>query len=135
MEHDEKKIEAIIDKLMDSDTLETPSINFTDHVMSKVSALDTTSTSHVYKPLISKSVLIGIGIAVIVLLSYFIFNQPAGDSNLLEKYNLAFNFENPLGNLNFNFSKTLVYAFGLLAIMLSIQIPVLKHYFNKQFKL
>ncbi len=130
MKAEDKHIEALIDKLMTSDALEKPSFDFTETVMSKIDALETTS-SVVYKPLISKKAWLTIGIAAIVLIGFFVFNQRTEGGSLLDKYNLAFEFKNPLEHLNFNFSKTMVYAVGLLAVMLFIQIPVLKHYFNK----
>ncbi|WP_296382040.1 hypothetical protein [Winogradskyella sp.] len=128
MERDEKKIEAFIDKLLSNEVLEQPSLDFTDKVMSKVEAI---STATVYKPLIPKSVWTLIAIGFIVLIGYMIFKEPSANNSWLDRFNLS-SVSNPLENISFNFSKTLMYAMVFLAVMLSIQIPLLKHYFDKR---
>lgn len=130
MEADDKKIEAFIDKLMSADSLEQPSIDFTDKVMSKVEAMSN-STATVYKPLISKPVWILIVATFLALVGYVIFNEPSTSSGLLERFDLS-GVSNPLENVSFNFSKTLMYAMVLMAVMFSVQIPILKHYFNNR---
>ena len=131
MERDEKKIEAFIDKLMSADSLEQPSLDFTNKVMSKVEAISS-STATVYKPLISKPVWTIILVGFLAVVVYVVFNEPETSSGLLERFNLSQISVNPLENVSFNFSKTLMYAVELLAIMVSIQVPLLKHYFNKR---
>ncbi len=128
MERDEKKIEMFIDKLLSNEVLEQPSFDFTDKVMSKVEAV---SSITVYKPLIPKYVWTLIAIGFMVLVGYVIFKEPSLKSSWLDGFNLS-GVSNPLRNISFNFSKTLMYAMVLLAVMLSIQIPLLKHYFNKR---
>ena len=130
MEKDDKKIEALIDKLMSADRLEQPSLDFTTNVMSKVQAISN-STATEYKPLISRPVWMFIITAFILLVGYIIFSEPTTSSNLLERFDLS-GFSNPFENISFNFSKTLIYAMVLMAVMFSIQVPVLKYYFNKR---
>ena len=55
MEKDEKRIDAFVDKLMANDTLEQPTLDFTDNVMSKVESISN-SIATVYKPLIPKCI-------------------------------------------------------------------------------
>lgn len=130
MERNEKKIEAFIDKLMSADALEQPSIDFTDKVMSKVETISN-STVTIYKPLISKPVWILIITGFVALVGYVIFKEPTTGSGMLERFNLS-GISNPLENISFNFSKTLMYAMVLMAVMFSIQIPILKQYFNSK---
>ena len=130
MEKDDKKIEALIDKLMSADRLEQPSLDFTTNVMSKVQAISN-STATEYKPLISRPVWMLIITAFILLVGYIIFSEPTTSSNLLERFDLS-GVSNPFENISFNFSKTLIYAMVLMAVMFSIQVPVLKYYFNKR---
>jgi len=131
MERDEKKIEAFIDKLMSADSLEQPSLDFTDKVMSKVEAISS-STATVYKPLISKSIWYIIIGSFVALVGYIYLKEPVINNGWFNRFDLS-NFSiNPLKNVSFNFSKTLIYAVVLLAVMVSIQIPLLKHYFNKR---
>jgi len=131
MEKGEKKIEIFIDKLMSADRLEQPSLDFTDNVMLKVEAISN-STATVYKPLISKSVWLLIAVSFVALVGYIYLKEPITSSGWLDRFNLSNITMNPLENVSFNFSKTLAYAMVLLAVMLSIQIPLLKHYFNKR---
>lgn len=131
MESDEKNIEAFIDKLMSADTLEQPSVNFTDKVMSQVEAVSNTKAI-VYKPLISKTVWFIIIGAFIALAGYLTINETKANNSWFNRFdwsNVSFNlFENVSSNL----SSTLMYAVVFLAIMVSVQVPLLKHYFNKR---
>jgi len=131
MEKDNKRIEDVVNKLMTADSLEKAPIDFTDNVMSKIEALSN-STATVYKPLIPKYILWLIGTGFIALVGYIVFKQPTGGGNLSERLNLPELSFNPLENLSFEFSNTLMYAMVLFAIMFSIQIPILKQYFNKR---
>jgi len=131
MESNEKKIEAFIDKLMTADSLEQPSLDFTDKIMTKVESISN-STATVYKPLISKSVWYVIIGCFLALVAYIYLKEPAASSGLFDRFNLSNISINPLQNVSFNFSKTLMYAMALLVIMMSIQIPLLKQYFNKR---
>lgn len=130
MERDEKKIEELIGKLMSADTLEKPSIDFTDKVMSKVEAVSN-STITKYKPLISKPIWFIIAGGFIALVAYIYLKEPATNSSWLDRIDLS-NVSNPLEQISFNFSTSLMYAVVFLAIMFSIQVPLLKHYFNKR---
>lgn len=131
MENNNKNIEELIDKLMSKDTLEQPSLDFTDKVMSKVEAISN-SKATVYEPLISKKVWILILTGFIALVVYNVFNKPSATGSLLERFNISGLFVNPFQVLSFDFSAIMVYAFVLLAIMISIQVPLLKYYFNKR---
>ena len=131
MEQDNKKIEDLVNKLMTADSLEKAPLDFTDKVMARVEALSD-SKSIAYKPLIPKYLWWFIASSFIALLCYFLFKEPTGDSSFLEKFNLPDISFNPLDNLSFEPSNTLMYAVVLFAIMFSIQIPILKQYFNKR---
>ena len=131
MENDNKKIVALIDNLMSADSLEQPSQNFTDNVMSKIDSISNASAT-VYKPLISKPVWFLILGSFVALVCYIYFKEPAVDSGWFDRFDLSNVSINPLENVSFHFSKTLIYAVVFLAIMVSIQVPVLKHYFNKR---
>ena len=131
MENDDKRIEGIIDKLMSADTLETPSFDFTNNVMSKVEAFKN-SKATVYKPLIPKYVWWFIASGFIALIGFVLFKDSSNGASLSERYNLPEVSLNPLEGLSFNFSSTLIYATVLFAIMITIQIPLLKQYFNNR---
>ncbi|EDP69460.1 hypothetical protein FBALC1_05193 [Flavobacteriales bacterium ALC-1] len=130
MKQDDKRIEDLVNKLMTADSLEQAPINFTDNVMAKIETLSN-SKATIYKPLIPKYILWLVGISFIAIIGYILFKQPTGNSDgLLDKFNLPeFNL---LEGVSFEFSNVLVYAMLLLAIMFSIQVPLLKHYFDKR---
>ena len=132
MEKDDKRIEDLVNKLMEADALEQPSFDFTDNVMAKVEALSESSIT-TYKPLIPKPVLWFIAASFVLFVGYVLFKQPADSSStsLSERYNLpelSFNLFDGMSD----FSSILMYATVLLAIMVSIQIPLLKQYFNNR---
>ncbi len=131
MKQDDKKIEDIIDKLMRDDSLEQAPLNFTDNVMSKVEKLNA-STVTVYKPLIPKYIWWLIATGFLGLVVYLFFNDSSNTSSLSERYNLPEISLQSLEGLSFELSSTLMYATLLLALMVSVQIPLLKHYFNKR---
>jgi len=131
MEKDDRRIEDLVNKLMKADSLEKAPIDFTDTVMSKIEALSE-SKAIVYKPLISKYVWWLIASSFVALVGYILFKQPNNTISLSERYNLPEVSLNPLEGLSFDFSSTLMYATVLFAIMVSIQIPLLKQYFNNR---
>ncbi|WP_299363141.1 hypothetical protein [Winogradskyella sp.] len=131
MEKDEKRIEDLVNKLMSADSLEKAPLDFTDKVMAKVEALSNSEVT-VYKPLIPKYIwwLIALGFATLV--GYILFNRPGNSTSLTERYNLPKVSFDLFQNLSLDFSSVLMYAVVLLAFMVSIQIPLLKQYFNNR---
>jgi len=116
-------------------TIESPSFNFTDSVMSKVNALHE-SRATVYKPLISKMawVLIGFGVLALVLYILF-FGNKIETSNWIQSIDFSV-----LSNINmnilpsFSISKTVTYSVLFFGLMFCIQIPLLKNHFDKRFE-
>lgn len=131
MENEDKKIEELVDKLMANDSLEKAPINFTDEVMSKIEVLSEAKTI-VYKPLISKYVWWLLGLGFVALIVNVVLNKPSNSSSLSERYALPEISFDLFNNLSVDFSSTLMYATVLLAIMVAIQVPLLKQYFNQK---
>ena len=131
MENEDKRIEDLVNKFMANDSLEKAPINFTDDVMSKIESLSESKTI-VYKPLISKYVWWLLGIGFVALIFNIIFNKSNDSSSLSERYNLPEVSFDLFSNLSIDFTNTLLYATVLLAIMVAVQIPLLKHYFNQK---
>ena len=135
MEHDEKQIEAFIDQIMSADRLEKPSLDFTDQVMSKVEAISKPEAT-VYKPLISKPIWLVILGSFVALVVYVFLKEPMTENvwfNSLELNSII--PINPFEKLSTGITSTLIYAFVFLALMVGIQVPLLKHYFNKRMML
>lgn len=131
MEKDDKKIEDLVNKLMATDQLEKAPLNFTEKVIDKIEGLSG-STSIVYKPLIPKYVWWLLAIGFVALIGRILFKSPSDSVSLSERYNLPDISFNLLENMSFNFSSTLMYAVVLFAVMISIQIPLFKQYFNSR---
>jgi len=131
MENEDKRIEELVDKLMANDSLEKAPVNFTNDVMSKIEALSETKTI-VYKPLIPKYVWWLLGLGFVALIVNVILNKSSDSSSLSERYNLPEISFDVLNNLSVDFSSTLMYATVLLAVMVAIQVPLLKQYFNQK---
>ncbi|WP_431111164.1 hypothetical protein [Winogradskyella poriferorum] len=131
MENEDKRIEELVDKLMANDSLEKAPVNFTNDVMSKIELLSETKTI-VYKPLIPKYVWWLLGLGFVALIVNVILNKSSDSSSLSERYNLPEISFDVFNNLSVDFSSTLMYATVLLAIMVAIQVPLLKQYFNQK---
>lgn len=131
MENEDKRIEELVNKLMANDSIEKAPANFTNDVMSKVEALSETRTI-VYKPLIPKYVWWLLGLGFVALVFNVILNKPSNSSSLSERYNLPEVSFDLLSNISIDFSSNLMYASVLLAVMVAIQVSLLKQYFNQR---
>lgn len=131
MEPNDKKLEAFVNKLMANDKLEQPATGFTNQVLGK---LNIESKIIVYKPLISKWVWLAIAVSVIFIVAYALLNHQdsSSGSRLSEFLNLQQMEFRPLQNIDFNFSKTLIYATVVFAVMIGLQVPLLKSYLNRK---
>lgn len=132
-ENVDKHLEDLTRKVMKSPELESPSFNFKSVVMAEIEGLEMSSTTK-YVPLISKRSWVLIGVALLAVILYFIFSDITITAGWLSKIGIErfYNFEisNPLADLNI--STTLIYAIGLFGLMLTVQIPLLKRYFDQR---
>jgi len=128
MKNNDKRLEKFVDKLMADAPLEQPSLDFTAQVMSKVEALSTSKAIQ-YKPLIPKYMWWLIGAVCLGVVAYVYLTNPEYNFSVYETLGI-----NPIEfkGVDITFPKTTMYAVALLAVMLLIQIPVLKHYVNKR---
>ncbi|MTE27279.1 MULTISPECIES: hypothetical protein [Winogradskyella] len=131
MIEDDKRIEDLVNKLMSADSLEQAPADFTDNVMSKIEAISESKTI-VYKPLIPKYVWWLIASGFVGLVGYALFSKSNDTTSLSERYNLPDVSFSLWENFSFDFSNALMHATVLLAIMVGVQIPLLKQYFNNR---
>jgi hypothetical protein len=131
MKESDKNIENLIDKMMAEDTLESPSIEFTSKIMSQVLVAEKSKTK-VYKPLISKTTWILIGIALTLLVIYNVYF--VGTENNLE---IGKSYTDKISAIvsGIHISKTILYAILIVPFMILIQIGLLKNYFDKKYEL
>jgi hypothetical protein len=131
--NEDKQLEKLVDRMMKDRVLETPSIDFTSQVMSQVLATQKSEIT-TYKPLISTPVFILIFSSLTFLIAYVLLN---GNSSSATRF-LNLNFT-VLANLNptrnFHFSEITTYSVVLTTIMLCIQIPLLKNYFDSRYNI
>lgn len=131
-EQQAKELEQLVAKAMQKSTLETPSFQFTDKVMTAIEA-EQKRVSIRYRPLIPKYMwaIISVGIVGITAYLWFLI-QPVPwhlstlSFNYMEGFSLSKIFP------AFTPSKISGYAIMLFAFMLCIQIPMLKQYFNNR---
>ena len=131
MNENDKNIENLIDKMMSENSLESPSIDFTSKIMSQVLVAEKSKVK-VYKPLISRTTWVFIGICLIALTVYsFYSGSNISNSEIVnlysEKVSTLFS--------GIHFSKNILYAILIVSFMILIQIGLLKNYFDKKYEL
>ena len=129
-EHSNKDLEKFIDKVMKSSTLETPSFDFTAKVMSQVTSTSK-STVTIYKPLISKTTWGILLLLTVGLVVYSVYSKDTINLGWFDQLDLS-KVSNIFSGLKI--SNTVMYSLLMFAIMLFIQVPLLKHYYNKRFE-
>ena len=131
MKESDKNIENLIEKMMSETTLQSPSIDFTSNIMSQILVAEKAKIQP-YKPLISISTWIFIGITLAVLVLYNVFF--AETQNNLE---IGKSYTDKISALvsGIHVSKTLLYALLIVPFMILIQIGDLKNYFDKKYQL
>jgi hypothetical protein len=129
-ENANKHIDQFVDKVMKTSKLETPSFNFTAKVMSQITETSR-STVTVYKPLISKTVWGILLVLGAVLVVFSIFSKDNTTLGWFDKLDISKVFNVFSG---IEISQTTMYSLLMFGVMLFIQIPILKHYFNKRFE-
>lgn len=132
-ENIDKHIENLVDKTMKGASLESPSMDFTAQVMSHVSELSQSRIT-VYRPLISRRFWVVIGIAIFATVIYLFLNTPTNEASWLNSINFEALRNNSISQAlsNFTVSKTVMYSVVLFGIMMFIQVPILKNYFDNR---
>ncbi|HEX9826230.1 MAG TPA: hypothetical protein VGA80_06495 [Flavobacteriaceae bacterium] len=128
-ENTNKHLDHFIDKVMKSSTLETPSFDFTSKVMSQITATSK-NTVTIYKPLFSKTAW---GILILLtagIVGFSVFSKDNTTLGWLDQLDFS-RVSNVFSGIKI--SQTAMYSLMMFAVMLFIQIPLLKHYFNKRF--
>ncbi|PKQ45609.1 hypothetical protein [Confluentibacter flavum] len=136
----DKEIEQLVEKMMKETSLDTPSFDFTAHIMSKVLEIKT-SEATVYKPLISKKVWGIIAFGVLALVIFIVFGAKGEASGIVNPIDFSMLTNNKIINTisgfkasSFQVSKTFSHALMFLGIMICVQILFLKHHFNQRFE-
>lgn len=131
MKESDKNIENLIDKMMSENTLESPSIDFTSKIMSQVLELEKSKIKS-YKPLISKTTWIFIGITLAALTAYSFYSN-----NDVSNVEIAKTYSDKASALfsGIHLSKNILYAILVVPFMILVQVGILKNYFDKKYEL
>ena len=132
-ENEEKHIDRLIEGVMKKSTLEITSHDFTSLVMQQVEALKKNAYT-TYDPLISKRAWVMIISISIIFFSSVIMLGKIQTSGWFGALNLDFMHSVVISEI-FNGikpSKAMNISITVFALMLLIQIPLLKHYFDKR---
>jgi hypothetical protein len=130
MKESDKNIEKFISEIMAESTLESPSIDFTSKVMSQILVAEKSKIQD-YKPLISAPIWIVILGSLISLILYTAFGNESYNSEIGHSY--VVNISKIFSELHF--SKNTIYAILIVPLMILIQIPLLKNYYDKKYQL
>ena len=133
-ENADKHLDDLSRKVIGKSAVESPSFGFTQAVMSQIEALKTSTTTYV--PLISKQAWLFISVAIASAVGYVLFGSSQTETTWFESLQLEryVDFEFMSAFSSFNVSQTMLYIALLFAIMLAIQIPILKHQLDKRFE-
>ncbi|HLV40415.1 hypothetical protein [Xanthomarina sp.] len=131
-----KHLDKLVEDVMKQAVLESPSFNFTTNVMQQITA-DSKSTSTVYKPLISKTGWKILVLSVLTLIGYVFVSGNSQNSEWFEAIDFSAWTKYNLPNLfsGIKVSHSTWYALVLFGVMICVQIPLLKSYFNKRLNL
>ncbi|MEZ4793185.1 MAG: hypothetical protein R2783_06905 [Gelidibacter sp.] len=125
-----KHIENLVGKAMRQSALETTSFDFTANIMAQVDDVKQ-KVATTYQPLISKRIWSLIFIGFIAFIAYMVFISKPEASGWFK--NVDLNAERVSKVLSgIQTPRIAAYGVGLLALMLLVQIPLLKNYFDKR---
>ena len=132
MQDTEQHLDKLAKKVMQSSTLESPTLDFTANIMAKVKASGINHVT-VYKPLISKRTWLIVAVLILGGLAYGIFGNIEG-LGWVDKVDLSVISNNKVTEAisGITISKTLMYAIGVCGLVFFIQIPMMKYYMNKR---
>lgn len=130
-----KELEFLIDSIMKSDSLQSPSKDFTSKVMQHIDVLENKKVL-AYKPLISKQVWVIISVFILAIIGYSLFGSESTNEGWFNTVNWNVLYDNNLFSQlgKINFSSTLTYALVFFGLMIGIQVSLFRKYFNQQFK-
>ncbi|PWL37309.1 hypothetical protein DKG77_16185 [Flagellimonas aquimarina] len=133
--NEERELKKFVDKIMNESVLESPSSNFTDHIMSQITE-PTLNDATQYKPLIPKSVLIVLFSGLVGMIWYLATDNSLVNESWFGNGQIELFFERILDwPQMLSPSKTTVYAVLFFGLLFLIQIPWLKRYFDNTWML
>jgi hypothetical protein len=134
-DHTEQHLDKLAKKVMRSSLLESPSMEFTSNVMTKVKAAAASDIT-AYKPLISRRTWIILLVLFVGCVIYSFLETDLQSLGWMDQLDFSIISKNKVTEAlsGIAFSKTLAYAIGFFGLLFFVQIPIMKHYYNRQFE-
>jgi len=133
--NDDKKLDQLIGKYIRLTSLDSPSQGFEERIMQKLRTAKILNKTP-YKPLISKFTWSLLVLTFLTLVTYVMVTSEGENYLWLKNINyepvFVGSFFKSFDQLKF--SSITFYSLICFCIVLAIQLPVLKHYFDKQLK-
>jgi len=132
-DHTEQHFDKLAKKVMQSSLLESPSLDFTNNVMAEVKA-NVASNITVYEPLISKRTWFILSVLFAGGLIYSLLGTDFESLGWIGEIDFSVISNNKVTEAigGITVSKILAYAIGFFGLVFFIQIPMMKHYFDKR---
>ncbi|MBJ7879418.1 hypothetical protein [Gelidibacter salicanalis] len=127
----DRLLESVVEKVMKSSHIESPSSDFTKRVMAHV---NTKSTATVYQPLISKTGWLIVFSGVIAFVIYIYMITGTDTSKWFETIDFNVIATTDITNLfsKLKLEQVTSYAMLVFGLMLCAQIPILKYFIDKR---
>lgn len=125
----DKDLDDLTKKVVKEVSVETPSFDFTDVVMSRVFEIENNKAT-LYKPLISTKRWLFIMLGFICLIFYVIRTTQGDDLSWINITEVNNKIIEAISGIKI--SKTFSYAIVLFSLMFCIHIPFLKNYLDKR---
>lgn len=131
----DKNIEVLADKMMKELAIESPSLDFTNAIMDHVEAIERKEIT-TYKPLIPKYLWFVVGFVLVAITGYLVVNNTGSETSLFRSLDYSKITNNTITQSvsEFKMPKTLMYGILFLGIMICVQVPFLKYYFDKRLR-
>lgn len=125
-----KELEKLVDELFEADTLESPSMGFTNQVIRKVQALQQAKMN--FKPLLPRWVFVLMGILTSIFVWVVLKSDTSNiaEPNYFQKIDGSALLSSALNQ--FNFSSSLGYSLIAVGLILCFQTLLFKRYMNKR---
>lgn len=133
----EKRLDDFVKKVVNSTGLESPSIDFTKNIISKIAAQEAKNTATVYRPLISKTSWMIVATITLLLFGFIFFGKLDLTISWLPDINLValnkIGFMDVLSQLHL--PNTVVYSLIGIMLFFYVQIIFLKRHLESRFAL
>lgn len=132
MDKTEKDLKELLDIAFQNIDLDSPKDNFTATVMKEINVYEKNPV-FAYKPIVSKKILGLVLVLFMVLLGFLISQVELSSTNWFESTLVSkwmTKISVPL--IELPFSRILVYAIGMMGLLIAIQTTLLKGYFDKR---